>query len=377
MKAYVGLISIAASAIIAAMSVKADHASNAGEDQWEWVDGKDIPMEGRAFADGATPYCRLPASAKGKVVWGIWRMSQCTAGMQFRFVTDSRKLKFVWSLTGSELQTRNMPLCSQSGIDVYSWRTKRPDGTVTDGEWWFRCAATPTGQNGNELEISWGGEKVPCLVNLPLYNGVSEFKIGIQKGTTIKPIAEPHRSGVTKPVVFYGGSIVQGCSASRPGTSWSNVVGRRLDVPIVNMGFNGQGRMEDVFVDYLASVDASCYVFLNFGNMNVQLCEERYEKFLRALHAKRPDVPLVIGQHCYYLNGRSPLHEFAPKMVERLQREDPEFAGFLHLVRIEDMFAPDSEGTVDGGHPNDWGGLHMAKAFAAVIGNALGIRGAK
>ena len=293
--------------------------------------------------------------------------------MQYRFTTDSRKLKFVWSLNSDRLSSRNVPLCARSGIDVYAWRTKRPDGTVTDGEWWFRCAPTPTSQYTNEYEISWGGESVPCLVNLPLYNGISEFRLGVEKGAKVKPLAVPHRSGVSKPVVFYGGSIVQGASASRPGTSWPNLVGRMLDVPIVNMGFNGQGKMEDVFVDYLASIDASCYVFMNFGNMGVALCEKRYEKFLRALHARRPDVPLVVGQHCYYLDARGPLHEFAPKMFERLGKEDPEFAKCLHLVRLEDMFAPDSDGTIDGGHPNDWGSMHMAKAFAAVVARALGL----
>lgn len=86
---------------------------------------------------------------------------------------------------------------------------------------------------------------------------------------------------------------------------------------VVNLGFNGQGKMEDVFVDYLASVDASCYIFQNLGNMGIKLCEERYEKFLRALHSRRPLVPIVIAQHC------------------------------------------------------DWGSMHMAKAFSKVIAEAI------
>ena len=352
--------------------VPADRGKKAGtaDDAWDWIDGTKIPMEGHAFPDSLTPYTRLPASAKDKVVWGIWAMSQCSAGLQFRFTTDSRKLKFRWSLTSKTLSGWNLPTGGLSGIDVYSWSTRRPDGTKTDGEWWFRKAGAARRQETNELEIAWSPGQ-PCLVNLPLYNGIAKFELGVEKGKSVKPLAVPHRAGVTKPVVFYGGSIVQGASASRPGTCWPNLVGRMLDVPIVNMGFNGQGKMEDVFVDYLASIDASCYVFMNFGNMGVQLCEERYEKFLRTLHARRPDAPLVIGQHCYYLDARGPLHAFAPRLIERLKKEDPEFAKCLHLVRLEDMFAPDSDGTVDGGHPNDWGSMHMAKAFAGVVAKAL------
>ena len=43
----------------------------AEDDKWDWIDGRDIPMEGRAFEDGLTHWCRLPADAKGKVVSGI------------------------------------------------------------------------------------------------------------------------------------------------------------------------------------------------------------------------------------------------------------------------------------------------------------------
>ena len=51
-------------------------------------------------------------------------------------------------------------------------------------------------------------------------------------------------SSIDKPVVFYGTSITQGGCASRPGMSFVNIVGRDLDVPVVNLGFSGSGLME-------------------------------------------------------------------------------------------------------------------------------------
>ena len=54
-----------------------------------------------------------------------------------------------------------------------------------------------------------------CLVNLPLYNGIAEIKLGIDAAATVSA-PPPHASGVTKPVVFYGTSITHGGCASRP-----------------------------------------------------------------------------------------------------------------------------------------------------------------
>ena len=34
-------------------------------DDYDWYDGTQLTIEGTAFTDGETPYCRLPKSAQG------------------------------------------------------------------------------------------------------------------------------------------------------------------------------------------------------------------------------------------------------------------------------------------------------------------------
>ena len=114
--------------------------------------------------------------------------------------------------------------------------------------------ACPTGR----LSIAWK-PGTPCLVNLPLYNGIQSFALGVKPGSKIEALP-PRASGVTKPVVFYGTSITHGGCASRPGLAFPSIVGRMLDVPIVNLGFSGSGKMEFEMSEHLAAIDASCYV---------------------------------------------------------------------------------------------------------------------
>ena len=64
----------------------------------KWIDGKLLPIEGRAFDDTEHYYDRLPAGVTTNVNGGVRTLQRHTAGMQFRFTTDSKKLNFMWLL---------------------------------------------------------------------------------------------------------------------------------------------------------------------------------------------------------------------------------------------------------------------------------------
>ncbi|WP_394803695.1 SGNH/GDSL hydrolase family protein [Niabella hibiscisoli] len=59
---------------------------------------------------------------------------------------------------------------------------------------------------------------------------------------------------------MYGTSIMQGACASRPGLAWTNILGRRLDAPLVNLGFSGNGRLEPELAHLLTELDARLFV---------------------------------------------------------------------------------------------------------------------
>ena len=255
----------------------------------KWIDGKFLPIEGRAFDDVEHYYDRLPSNVTAKVNGGVRSMKHHTSGMLFRFRTDSRNLRFKWTPYNGNLSMDHMPSTGVSGIDVYRFDEKA-------GRWFYVRTGRITSPKGATMSIPWKPGDA-CLVNLPLYNGVKSFSLGIDKGAKVEALG-PRRSGVDKPVVFYGTSITHGGCCSRPGLAFVNRVGRNLDVPVVGLGFSGSGVMEFEMSEHLARIDASCYVLdclWNMGSVNGQNrrgrnVEENYEPFIRNLRAKRPNV---------------------------------------------------------------------------------------
>ena len=337
----------------------------------KWIDGKFLPIEGRAFDDVEHYYDRLPANVTTNVNGGVRSMKHHTSGMLFRFATDSKKLVFRWVPYSGSLAMDHMPSTGVSGIDVY-----RLD--EASGRW--RYVATGRirdAQKGATLEVGWKSGEM-CLVNLPLYNGLKSFSLGIDAGATVSAAA-PRRSGVDRPVVFYGTSITHGGCASRPGLGFVNIVGRDLDVPVVGLGFSGSGVMEFEMSEHLARIDASCYVLDCLWNMCMteaerpgRSVEANYERFIRNLRAKRPGVPIVMAEQSdVYGSGRfARKNRFVRELHGKLVAE-----GWKNLVYLpaDGMYADDGEGTVDGTHPNDWGMMHMARAFGGAVRQALNL----
>lgn len=336
----------------------------------KWIDGKLLPIEGRAFDDTEHYYDRLPAGVTTNVNGGVRSMKHHTSGMLFRFVTDSSKLNFKWVPYNKNLSMDHMPATGVSGIDVYRFDKKH-------GKWLYVKTGRINSSKGGYLSLKWT-PGTPCLVNLPLYNGVKSFSLGIETNATVSALA-PRKSGIKKPVVFYGTSITHGGCASRPGLGFVNIIGRNLDVPVVNLGFSGSGVMEFEMSEHLARIDASCYVLDCLWNMGISTGNSRkgrnvdvnYEPFIRNLRAKRPDVPIVMAEMCdVYCGNPNALDGFVKKLYDKLVGE-----GWKNLVYIPKgkMYADDFEGTVDGVHPNDWGMMHLAREYGAAVSKALGL----
>ena len=328
----------------------------------KWIDGRYLPIEGRVFDDVEHYYDRLPSNVTTKVNGGVRSMKHHTAGMQFRFTTDSKKLVFKWVPYNGNLAMNHMPATGVSGIDIYKFDT-------ASGKWRYVKTGRIDNPKGGEVSLGWT-PGTPCLVNLPLYNGVKSFTLGIETNATVSALG-PRKSGVARPVVFYGTSITHGGCCSRPGMAIVNIVGRDLDVPVVNLGFSGSGKMELEMSEHLARIDASCYVLDCIWNMNESLVKANYEPFIRNLRRLRPDTPIVMAEWCdVYCKPGDARDKFMKDLYARLISE-----GWKNLVYLpkDNMFSGDLEGTVDGCHPNDLGMRSLADAFGDAVRKALGL----
>jgi lysophospholipase L1-like esterase len=318
-------------------------------DDLMWHDVREWDVEGKGFSDTENFFDRLPARAKGIVREEVWNLSRHSTGMSAHFETDSTAIHVRYSLTSEGLALPNMPASGVSGLDLYAKH---------EGQWRWLATHQPTTQTQTALlmqDILRG--RRAYHINLPLHNGVKSLEIGIPKGVAFTPIA-PRK---IKPILWYGTSITHGLCASRPGMTFVSILGRRLDCPILNFGFSGNGRMEIEVGRFLAEIDAAIFVIDCVANMSPQWITERTGPLVKLLRASHPSMPiLLVGQR------KEPNLIFLPQMLkDRLQQDSAlrneyeillnEGITNLHYRGGEDVIGSDGEGTVDGSHPNDLG----------------------
>lgn len=327
--------------------------TEAAEPELTWVDAQTLTVEGKGWTATEAFYDRLPAKAKGVVRQPVWDLSRNSAGLCVRFQTTAETLHVKWEVTGG-LAMPHMPATGVSGVDLYA---------KTDTGWRFVGNGRPIAP-ANEATFSPGKAPELCLY-LGLYNTTKSVQIGVPAGQTVTPA--PLRG---KPVAFYGTSITQGGCASRPGMAYTNIVGRKLGVPTINLGFSGNGQSEPEMADLLGEIDASVYVLDALWNMSPDMVRDRIAPFVRKLRAAHPDTPILLAEDSSIRKVPTTMGLVLRDVFAQLQKEG---VTNLYFVAAEGMMGPDDEGTVDGVHPTDLGFSYQAKVFTDALRPILGL----
>ncbi|MCW1883873.1 SGNH/GDSL hydrolase family protein [Luteolibacter flavescens] len=333
-----------------------------------WTDATAMHLEGRGWEgqERLRHYDRLPAKAEKTVRKVVWDLSRHSTGMAVRFRTDAREIHVRYSLMSSRLAMPHMPATSVSGIDLYARDAK--------GTWRWVAVTKPAAQtvNARLIEGMEPGER-EYMAYLPLYNGVEKLEIGVPSAARFTAL--PARE---KPVVFYGTSITHGASASRPGMTHVAILGRRLDRPVMNLGFSGNGRMEMEIADLMTELDPAVFVIDCLPNIaRAREVTERTEPLVRRLRAARPDTPIILIEDRSY--AHSWVHERSRRRSEltraalRATYDKLVASGVKHLHYLEggNLLGSDGDATTDGSHPNDLGFTRQADAIEPVLRKAL------
>jgi GDSL-like Lipase/Acylhydrolase family/N-terminus of Esterase_SGNH_hydro-type len=335
----------------------------------QWIDARDLNVEGKGWTDTKAFYDRLPAKAEGKVPGPVWNLSRNSSGMHVRFVTDATNITVRWSVTSPSLAMPHMSATGVSGVDLYV--------KLNSGDWHWAAVGSPKAQT-NSIEVlkDIPPGKREYLLYLPLYNGTKSLEIGIPTGATLTA-AGPWGKGNRKPIVFYGTSILQGACASRPGMVHSSILGRRFQFPTINLGFSGNGRMEPVMADLLAELDPSVYVLDCLPNMTAAQVTERVEPFVHTLRKAHPQTPIVLVEDRVYQDSflvesrRKRNEENHAALKAAYKRLKKEGVKDLYYIGGDNLYGNDGEGAVDGSHPSDLGFMRQADIFAKTLGPIL------
>jgi len=337
----------------------------------EWTSALELPMEGRGFAlaELGTPYDRLPKRAEGVVREPVWNLSQDSAGMVVSFLCTSPEIHARWTLRKENLAMAHMPATGVSGLDLYV--------NTADGWRWLAVGVPQALDSAVALCSGLPAGKHEFMLYLPLYNGVHSLDIGVPAGAGAISAAPPRPAHHQAPIAFYGTSITQGGCASRPGMAYTAIVGRRLDRPVVNLGFSGNGRMEPEVADLHVGLSPVPCVFVIdcLPNMNGEAVAASAPALVRTIRAAHPAVPILLVEDRIYASVHSGLmpgqaeanrtnREALRHAYEALQEEG--VAG-LHYLEAGVQLSTDGEDTVDGSHPTDLGFMRQADAFEAAL----------
>lgn len=329
-------------------------------------------IEGQGWPENLqSDYDRLPLDAEGKVRKAVWNLSKHAAGLSIRFRSNSSEIKIRYKVNGN-FAMPHMPATGVSGVDLYAKNS--------NGEWMWCRGNYAFGDtikydfkniNPKDQYHELGRE---YHLYLPLYNSVEWLEIGVPENTRFKPL--PIRR--EKPIVVYGTSIAQGACASRPGMAWTSILERKMDNPLINLGFSGNGRLEKEMIDLISEIDAKLYILDCLPNLSpnknrsLDDVRQRIISSVKNLSEKRPEAPIVLVEHAGYSDGSTNIKR--KEIYTELNRVLRETYAWLKAEGADNIYLLTKaeiklgfEDFVDGTHPSDLGMMHYAEAYEEFV----------
>lgn len=334
-----------------------------------YTDASEFPVYGKISEKTNERYERLPSELENVSRKDVWRLGRSSAGLYIRFRSNTTSMRVKWQSTFDNEQNHMTDLGTR-GLDLYA---------LVDGEWRAVAPVRPTRKGVNEWTIirNMLPEQREYMLYLSLYDGVKSLEIGVDEGAYLgqPEVASP---STEKPIVMYGSSILQGGCASRPGMAYTNIIGRRFDREVFNLGFSGNARLDMEIANLMASVkDPGAFVLDFVPNSSDKLINEAAEKFFRVLRDAHPDVPVIFVEDPIFPRSAfdTKLHEEVVgrniAMTQLFKRLKKAGERKIYYVSAKKMLGDDGEATVDGSHFTDVGALRYVENIMPALKKAL------
>jgi GDSL-like Lipase/Acylhydrolase family/N-terminus of Esterase_SGNH_hydro-type len=340
--------------------------------RWHAVNAAPFSLEGFPFYEKDKVYRRLPVTPPEPLPEAVHYLANNTAGGQLRFRSDSGQLAIRVSVPGFGMMV-HMAGTGQNGFDLYIGEPTR--------ERFCNCAKYELKDKGYEVLLVDHPDRAmrEYTLNFPLYNGVKEVLVGLDPDAEVEP---PGPRAIPGRAVVYGTSITQGGCASRPGTCYTNILARRLNVEFVNLGFSGSGQGEPEVARALAQVEDPCLLVMDYeANCNdPDRLRRTLPDFVRIVRERHPGLPVLVvtrinhAKEAFdgeFLDAARVRREIQSSYVEKCRAAGD---ANVHFFDASGVLGEDfDECTVDGSHPTDLGFMRMARGFEPVYRRILGV----
>ena len=154
----------------------------------------------------------------------------------------------------------------------------------------------------------------------------------------------------------------------------TNMIQRDLNCEVVNLGFSGEGKMDQCIARAMARIkDADVYVLDPVPNCTEMMCDTLTYDFVKTLRELRPNVPIVMveGPMYTYAKYDSFFKSYLPKKNAAYRKNYEKLVadGYknIYYVTCEGLTGDDNEGTVDGIHFTDIGFRRYADKLIPVL----------
>ncbi len=338
------------------------------QDGYKYMDASVFPVYGKAHQEEGPRYRRLPERLNGVVREPVWRLGTNSSGLYIRFRSDAPSLYAKWTNTAYHMP--HMTDCGVGGLDLYTW---------VDGKWCFVGSGFEWGaikaDHKRKLVSSMEPVEREYMLYLSLYDEVKTLEIGVPEGYTLEqPVLNSPVSD--SPIVMYGTSILQGGCASRPGMAHTNILARRLNRTVINLGFSGNAFLDFEIAELMADVqNPAIYVLDYVPNAKPDRINEKGEKFYRILRDKHPETPIIFVEDPLFPHGivdKAIAEEIRGKNeAQKALFEKLKAAGEKNIYYVPAQGMTDPEDFVDGIHFTDRGMTHYAEHIAPLMESLL------
>ena len=348
-------------------------AADSPDKTWKYVDSEDLRIINKGFGDSERTYSRSPAWLKDSVRKELWDRQAESAGMGIRFATNSSRIGARYHLlrNGHMLHMADTGL---KGSDLYIlegdsvWRHVNTNRPAVNNDTDKMCETTYVSNLDTTVMREY-------MIYFPLYDGILDFEVKVDSNAKITA-GNPEVIRPDGRILCYGTSIMQGGCASRTGMAASNILSRRLNREVINLGFSGQGKMDFPVARAIAQVpDLDLIILDPVPNCTEMMCDTLTYDFVKIIRDARPDVPILMVEGPIYPYARydSYFGNYLPKKnaafrrnYERLKAENPDNLYYIDSINLD---GPEDDGTVDGIHLTDLGFMHYAdKLYPVIVG---------
>ena len=349
-----------------------------------WKNATSLTILGQGYETSTLPYpySRLPSSSSGVIRDEVYDLSLNSAGIAIDFQSEANSVSVKYDLPGGYYKWWHMAESVVSGIDLYVYNdgitdSKEQNTWLFVGHFGASGITYPT--TSSSIDGLPGDGRVKSFrIHLPLYNTIDNLQVGVPGAYTLEPTSSANDLSKSGRILWYGTSIAQGCAASRPGNTFTNMIRNNINTDVLNLGFSGNCLMElDVASFLVQAKNVDLIVIDCLPNMDANLVTSNTGNLVNYVRQNLgDDVPIVLAEGTTYggswLNqeindGQTAKRKALKTSYEKLLQDGVTNLHYVNGVELSRDGDMGSSYTVEGTHLTDVGHGKVAEYYSGVL----------